>query len=134
MNIKEGANEDLKTYKDHIKVVDKITYNDYTMYLLKFVSIQNCYQIGMTYKDVSFMKPNDQKGKSFKNSIKIILQTKKVFISKLKEWILSFDEIYFGSYDYKKADTYYSIIKKLGFKVTEPEYIMSAKVFRILNS
>ena len=117
----------LKADEDRIRaygmeVVDEFQAGPYEASLVKS-SYGNHFQVGLTTTGHLFSGSGDQASKRTEQSQRIIIESLKLIMSKVKDWYNQFgmDNIMIGSFNNSKTHQYHKIFKKFGWNVSHVE-------------
>jgi hypothetical protein len=109
-------------------VIETYKINEYTLFLL-YDKNELVYEIFMTSKNRDFTTAQLQSKIITDVNCKISLETSKLFINKIKEWLAEYYVLYLDSLNENKAHKYHNILKKLGLNVTNVEHNPPNKYF-----
>jgi len=102
------------------KLVDRYKSEPYTLILFHNMN-EDSYEIGLTTDEEDFTTFNSQKTRTPKHNINFKESSKKL-ITKIKEWLKSYGNLYVGSFNERRVQKYHRIFGRLGFSVGEIQY------------
>ena len=106
-------NEELDKISKYYELIDKRTIGPYNLFLVKGIDEDGSgdYEVGINYQSLPFVSLEDQKKKKENPTGRTaLLKSTQLIVKTLKEWVSMYQEIYIGSTNKGKTNSYYRLL------------------------